>query len=106
MAVKNNYTKLISILETKNCFLTNPCSNEHEIVGLRSSHNNIALFVIILFMGLGKWIYLSRLNYVKEGNLQMDIVPFIYEIEALKEICYYGNYQNYSKINIYNWICK
>ena len=100
LAVKNNYTKLISILETKNCFITNPCSNEHEIVGLRSSHNNIALFVIILFMGLGKWIYLSRLNYVKEGDLQLDIVPFIYEIEALKEICYYGNYQNYSNCTI------
>ena len=102
LAIKNNYTKLISILETKNCFITNPCSNEHEIVGLRSSHNNIALFVIILFMGLGKWIYLSRLNYVKEGDLQLDIVPFIYEIEALKEICYYGNYQNYSNCTINN----
>ena len=102
LAVKNNFRKLISILETKNCFITNPCSDEHEIAGLRSSHNNIALFVIILFMGLGKWIYLSRLNYVKEGNLQMDIVPFIYEIEALKEICYYGNYQNYSNCTINN----
>ena len=95
LAVQNNYQKIVNILAAKNRLFSNPCSNEHEIVGLRSSHNNITLFVAILFMGLGKWIYLSRINYVKEGNLKLDVVPFIYEIEHLKELCLYGNYGNF-----------
>ena len=100
LARQNNSEKLIKILSAKNSIISNPCSNEHEIVGLRSSHNNITLFVIILFMGLGKWIYLSRMYYLKEGKLKMDVVPFIYEIETLKEICFYGNYQNYTNCTI------
>ena len=100
LAIQNNYQKIVNILSAKNNFFSNPCSNEHEIVGLRSSHNNITLFVIILFMGLGKWIYLSRIYYVKEGNLKLDVVPFIYEIEHLKEVCYYGNYQNFENCTV------
>ena len=100
LAIQNNYKKLINILQVKNSFFSNPCSDEHEIVGLKSSHNNITLFVIILFMGLGKSIYLSRLNYVYEGDFQMDVVPFIYEIEHLKEICYYGNNRNYNDCTV------
>ena len=100
LAIQKNYTKLINILQAKNSFISNPCSNEHEIIGLRSSHNNITLFVIILFMGLGKWVFLSRMNFVYEGKFQMDVVPFIYEIEALKEICYYGNYKNYDNCTV------
>jgi ankyrin repeat protein len=102
LARQNNYENLIKILSAKNSFITNPCSNEHEIVGLKSSHNNITLFVIILFMGLGKWIYLSRMYYVYEDKLRMDIVPFIYEIEALKEICYYGNNKNFENCTVNN----
>ena len=100
LARQNNSQKLIKILSAKNNIISNPCSNEHEIVGIRSSHNNITLFVIILFMGLGKWIYLSRMYYLKEGDLKLDVVPFIYEIETIKEICYYGNYQNYANCTI------
>ena len=100
LAIQNNYTKLINILQAKNSFISNPCSNEHEIVGLRSSHNNITLFVIILFIGLGKCVYLSRLNFVYEDKFQLDVVPFVYEIEALKEICYYGNYGNYENCTV------
>ena len=106
LAVQYKYTQLINILQAKNSFISNPCSNDHEIVGLRSSHNNITLFVIILFMGLGKWIYLSRLNYVYEGKLQMDVVPFIYEIEHLKEICYYGNYKTYNNCTVNDTIIE
>ena len=104
LAVQNNYTKLVSILSARNSFISNPCSNDHEIVGLRSSHNNIALFCIILFMGLGKWIYLSRMNYVYEGDLRLDVVPFIYEIEHLKEVCYYGNYKTYENCTINDYV--
>ena len=100
LAILNNYNEIISILSARNRFLNNPCSNEHEIVGLRGSHNNIALFIIILFMGLAKWIYLSRINYVKEDKVKLDIVPFIYEIETLKEICYYGNYQTFTNCTV------
>ena len=102
LARLNNSEKIIKILSAKNSIISNPCSNEHEIVGLRSSHNNITLFVIILFMGLGKWIYLSRIYYLKEGRLKMDVVPFIYEIETVKEICLHGNYGNYENCTIDN----
>ena len=54
LAIQNNYTKLINILQAKNSFISNPCSNEHEIVGLRSSHNNITLFVIMEIMEIMK----------------------------------------------------
>jgi ankyrin repeat protein len=100
LARQNNSQKLIKILSAKNNIISNPCSNEHEIVGIRSSHNNITLFVIILFMGLGKWIYLSRMYYLKEGDLKLDVVPFIYEIETIKEIYYDRNYQNFTNCTI------
>ena len=96
LAKENNNGTIVNILSAKNSFIQNPCSENHEITGLRSSHNNITLFVIILFMGLGKWIYLSRLYYVYDDNIKLDVIPFVYEIEAIKEICYYGNNQNYS----------
>ena len=100
LALKNNFRDIIDILSAKNSIISNPCSSKREIVGLRSSHNNITLFVIILFMGLGKWIYLSRMNYVYEGNIKLDVVPFIYEIETIKEICYYGNNKIFTNCTI------
>ena len=100
LAIKNGFNQIKDILSTKDSFISNPCSEKHEIVGLRSSHNNITLFVIILFMALGKWIYLSRLYYVYSGNVQLDVVPFIHEIEAIKEICYYGNYKTFENCTL------
>ena len=100
LARENNYGKIVDILSAKNSFIQNPCSKNHEITGLRSSHNNITLFFIILFMGLGKWIYLSRLFYVYEYNIKYDVIPFVYEIEIIKDLCYYGNYQNYNNCTI------
>ena len=100
MAKKNNLGKIVDILSAKNSFIQNPCSENHEITGLRSSHNNIFLFIIILFMGLGKWIYLSRIFYVYEKNIRLDVIPFVYEIERIKNLCYYGNYKNYSNCHI------
>ena len=90
LARQNTFQKLIKILST----------NEHEIVGIRSSHNNITLFIIIPFMGLGKWIYISRMYYLKEGDLKLDVVTFIYEIETIKEIYYDRNYQNFTNCTI------
>ena len=100
LARENNYGKIVDILSAKNSFIQNPCSENHEITGLRSSHNNITLFVIILFMGIGKWIYLSRLYIVYEKNMKMDVIPFVYEIEVIKDLCYYGNDQTYKDCNI------
>lgn len=102
IAKQNNFKTVSDILSAKNFCIPNPCSKDHEITGLRSSHNNITLFVIILFIGIGKWIYLSRLFYVYEGNIKLDVIPFIYEIEIIKELCYYGNYQNYTNCTINN----
>ena len=100
LAINNNFKIIADILSAKNSFIQNPCSNNHEITGLRSSHNNITLFVIILFMGIGKWIYLSRLYYVYEGNIKLDVIPFVYEIETIKNLCYYGNNQSYNNCTI------
>ena len=100
LAKDNNLGKIVDILTAKSSFIQNPCSENHEVTGLRSSHNNITLFVIILFMGLGKWIYLSRLFYVYEYNIKYDVIPFVYEIEIIKDLCYYGNYKNYSNCSI------
>ena len=100
LAKKNNFGKMVDILSTKNSFIQNPFRKNHEIIGLRSSHNNIFLFIIILFMGLGKWIYLSRIFYVYEKNNKMDAIPFVYEIENIKNLCYYGNYKNYDNCTI------
>ena len=106
LAIKNNFNQIIEILSAKDGIITNPCSERHEIVGLRSSHNNISLFVVILFMGLAKWIYLSRMHYVYEGNIKLDVVPFIYEIETIKEICYYGNNKDYENCNLNDTIIQ
>ena len=100
IAKENNCRTIAAILSAKNSFIQNPCSDNHEITGLRSRHNNITLFVLILFMGLGKWIYLSRMYYVYEKNIKLDVIPFIYEIERIKTLCYYGNYKNYSNCTI------
>ena len=100
LAINGNLGLIVDILSVKNSFFHNPCSKNHEITGLRSSHNNITLFVVILFMGLGKWIYLSRLYYVYEKNIKLDVIPFVYEIETIKELCYYGNEKNYSNCTI------
>ena len=100
LAKDNNFGKIVDILTAKSSFIQNPCSENHEVTGLRSSHNNITLFVIILFMGLGKWIYLSRLFYVYEYNIKYDVIPFVYEIEIIKDLCYYGNYKDYSNCSI------
>ena len=100
LAIENNYGKMKDILSAKNSCIQNPCGENHEITGLRSSHNNITLFVIILFMGIGKWIYLSRLYIVYEKNMKMDVIPFVYEIEVIKDLCYYGNDQTYKECNI------
>jgi len=106
IAKQNNFKTVSDILSAKNSFIQNPCSKNHEITGLRSSHNNIALFVIILFMGIGKWIYLSRLYYVYEGNIKLDVIPFIYEIETIKTLCYYGNNKNYPNCIINNTLIE
>ena len=100
LARDNNFGKLVDILSAKNSFIQNPCSQNHEITGLRSSHNNIFLFIIILFMGLAKWIYLSRIYYVYEKNIKLDIIPFVYEIETIKTLCYYGNYKTYENCTV------
>lgn len=100
LARENNYGRMVDILSSKNSCFQNPFSENHEITGLRSSHNNITLFVIILFMGLGKWIYLSRLYYIYESNIKLDVIPFVYEIERIKELCYYGNYKTYDNCTI------
>ena len=100
LARENNFGNIVNILSAKNSFIQNPCSENHEITGLRSSHNNITLFVIILFMGIGKWIYLSRLYYVYEKSMKMDVIPFVYEIEVIKEMCYYGNNKTYQNCEI------
>ena len=100
LARHNNYGKMVNILSAKNSLIQNPCSKNHEITGLRSSHNNITLFAIILFMGIGKWIYLSRLYYVYEKDMKMDVIPFVYEIEVIKDMCYYGNYKTYKNCTI------
>jgi len=95
MAIDNRDKNIADILSAKNSIIHNPYSSNHEITGLRSSHNNITLFVIILFMGLSKWIYLSRIYYIYEGNMKYDIVPYVYEIENMKTVCYYGNNRKY-----------
>ena len=112
IAKSNNSKIIIDVLSAKNHIIQNPCSKNHEIAGLRSSHNNITLFVIILFMCLGKWIYLFRLYFCYEDfHNRLDVIPFVYEIEKIKEICYSGNYQTYSNciINetlLYNYYNK
>jgi hypothetical protein len=53
-------------------------------------------------MGLAKWIYLSRIYYIYEGDIKYDIVPFVYEIEKMKSICYYGNKGSYDDCEINN----
>ena len=100
LAINNNFELIVDILSAKNSFIQNPYSKNHEITGLRNSHNNITLFVIILFMGLGKWIYLSRLYYVYEKNIKLDVIPFVYGIETIKELCYYGNHKHYDNCTI------
>ena len=95
LAYENNYRDIANILSANNSIIQNPYRSNHEISRLRSSHNNITLFVIILFMGLAKWIYLSRIFYIYEGDIKYDIVPFVYEIEKMKTICYYGNNGRY-----------
>ena len=106
LARVNNFGKIVDILSAKNSYFQNPCSENHEITGLRSSHNNITLFVIILFMGLGKWIYLSRLFYVYEKNIKLDVIPFVYEIETIKNFCYYGNNKSYDDCIINETLIK
>jgi palmitoyltransferase len=102
LAINNGYKNIADILSAKNSIIHNPYGNNHEITRLRSSHNNITLFVIILFMGLAKWIYLSRIYYIYEGDIKYDIVPFVYEIEKMKSICYYGNKGSYDDCEINN----
>ena len=106
LAVKNNYKNIADILSARNAFIQNPCSNNHEITGLRSSHNNITLFVIILFMGLGKWIFLSRLHYIYEKNMKYHVIPFVYEIGKIKALCYYGNKRSYKGCEINNTLIE
>ena len=77
-----------------------PYNKNHERSELRGNHNNFNLFVIILLMGFGKWIYLSRLFYIYEGSIKYDIIPFVYEIETIKSFCLYGNEQKYENCTI------
>ena len=100
LARENNSVTITEILSAKNSCIQNPCKDNHEIIGLRSSHNNITFFVIILFMGLAKWIYLSRIFYVYEGNFKLDVIPFVYEIEVIKQMCYFGNNKSYENCSI------
>ena len=100
LAIRKNNHEIVDILSAKASIFQNPCKTNHEITGLRSSHNNITLFVIILFMGVGKWIYLSRMYYIYEGNFKSDVIPFVYEIETIKELCYKGNDKNYTNCKI------
>lgn len=87
LAIKNNNKTIVDILSTQNFFIQNPCSQNHEITGIKSSHNNITLFIVILFLGIAKWIFLSRIYFISEGDFKFDVVPFIYEIETAKTIC-------------------
>ena len=107
LAILNNSKTITDILSAKNSIIQNPCSKNQEITGLRSNHNNITLFVIILFMGLAKWIYLFRISYIYEEDLnKLDVIPFVYEIETIKRICYYGNYQNYTNCSVDDTLIK
>ena len=106
LALENRYENIADILSAKNSIIHNPYSSNHEITRLRSSHNNITLFVIILFMGIAKWIYLSRIYYIYEGKIKYDIVPFVYEIEKVKAICYYGNNGSYDNCEINDNLIK
>ena len=102
LAVENRHKNIADILSAKDSIIHNPYSSNHEITRLRSSHNNITLFVIILFMGLAKWIYLSRIYYIYEGDIKYDIIPFVYEIEKMKAVCYYGNNKSYDNCQLNN----
>ena len=107
LAKSNNFKTIADVLSAKNHIIQNPCSKNHEIAGLRSSHNNITLFVIILFMGLGKWIYLFRLYFCYEDfQNRLDVIPFVYEIETIKNICKWGNNNTYSNCAINETILK
>lgn len=106
LAKERRNNEMIEVLSAKGSFFQNPCKTNQEITGLRSSHNNITLFVLILFMGVGKWIYLSRLYWVYENNFKLDVIPFVYEIEAVKELCYKGNYRTYSNCTIDDTLIK
>ena len=107
LAILNNSKTITDILSAKNSIIQNPCSKNQEITGLRSNHNNITLFVLILFMGLAKWIYLFRISYIYEEDLnKLDVIPFVYEIETIKRICYYGNYQNYTNCSVDDTLIK
>ena len=89
--------KLIKILSAKNSIIPNPCSIEHEIVVLRSSHNNITLFDIILFMGLGKCIYLSRMNWFSKNSDIKFTLTFLKKSEEC-----YSNYLEETESLKYN----
>jgi hypothetical protein len=57
-------------------------------------------------MGLGKWIYLSRLHYFYENNMKYPDIPFVYEIGKIKESCYYGYMRRYKDSEINNSLIK
>ena len=100
LAQENNGKTATDILSANNSLIQNPCNKNHERSELRGYHNNFNLFVIILLMGFGKWIYLSRLFYIYEGSIKYDIIPFVYEIETIKSFCLYGNEQKYENCTI------
>ena len=100
IAQENNAKTAIDILSANNSLIQNPCNKNHERSELKGNHNNLSLFVIILLMGFGKWIYLSRLFYVYEGSIKYDIIPFVYEIETIKSFCFYGNEKKYENCTI------
>ena len=100
IAQENNFKTVVEILSANNSLIQKPCNKYHEISEIRSNHNNLNLFVIILLMGFGKWIYLSRLFYVYEGNIKYDIIPFVYEVETIKSFCFYGNDKKFDNCTI------
>jgi len=99
-AQENNASTAVEILSATNSLIQKPCIKNYEITELRGNHNNLNLLVIILLMGFGKWIYLSRLFYVYEGNIKYDIIPFVYEVETIKSFCFYGNEKKYENCTI------
>jgi len=100
LAQENNAKTATDILSANNSLIQSPCNKNYERSELRGNHNNFSLFVIILLMGFGKWIYLSRLFYVYEGSIKYDIIPFVYEIETIKSFCFYGNEKYYENCTI------
>ena len=86
LAQSKKYLDIVEILRNKN-FIEKKCNINNEITGLHSSNNNIILFIIILFLAMIRFIYLSKLHFVYLHNIKYDVIPFIYGINISRYIC-------------------